>query len=354
MRVAVVLMAVLASVPARAVEQVRIAVADGVGRTQVTGHGLERSPWGDDDVFTPLKADKVWVEWKKGQVFLDGKAAGSALRLRGAGIVQVKGFAMRGTVDIKAMPNGLLVVNAIPLEDYLAAVLGGEMPANFPEEALKAQAIAARTYAIQRKLDTFGKPYHMGSTVLSQVYGGAGREDPRTRKAVDATKGMVVTYDLAPIEAYFHASCGGRTETGLQALSRELPYLQSVDCPCEHDPKTRWTVTIPGKTLAKDFHVEPKDLRVTQRTKTGRAITLSDGEHHVDAVSFRRVLGYDQVRSLAFSVEREGSDLKLTGRGFGHGAGLCQVGAKLLAEQGWDYERILAHYYPGTDLQRMY
>jgi stage II sporulation protein D len=354
MRVAAALTVVLWSLPALAVEQVRIAVADGLGRTQVTGSGLERSAWGDDEQFTALHKDKVWVEWKKGQVTVDGKEVGTAVRFKADGIVNVKGFAMRGTVDIKGTPQGLLVVNAIPLEDYLAAVLGGEMPANFPEEALKAQAIAARTYAVQRKLDAFGKPYHMGSTVLSQVYGGAGREDPRTRRAVDATRGLVLTYDLAPIEAYFHASCGGRTETGFQALGRELPYLQSVDCPCERDPKTHWTVTIPGKAIEKDFHLDPSELRVASRTKTGRVVSLADSGHHVDAVSFRRVLGYDQVKSLAFSVEREGSSLKLTGKGFGHGAGLCQVGARLLAEQGWDYERILAHYYPGTDLQRMY
>jgi stage II sporulation protein D len=354
MRLAVALALALTSLPAHAVEQVRIAVGENVAAVDVAGKALALSPWGDEEAFAPLKRDRAHVEQKGGKLLLNGKAAGTALRLRADGLIQVKGFSLRGTVDIKTGPGGLLVVNAIPLEDYLAAVLGGEMPPGYPEEALKAQAVAARTYAIQRKLDQYGKPYHLGATVLSQVYGGAGREDPRTRAAVEATRGQVLTYDLAPIEAYFHASCGGRTESGRQALGRDLPYLQSVDCPCSHDPKSMWSLSVPAKTIEKDFHLDPSHMRVSLRSRTGRALTLEDGAHHVDAVSFRRVHGYDQVKSLSFSVAREGSAIKLTGKGFGHGAGLCQYGARILAEQGWDYARILTHYYPGSELQRMY
>jgi stage II sporulation protein D len=354
MRLALWLALCLFALPAQAVEQVRIAVGENVPSVEVSGHGLAQGPWGDEETFTPLHRDRARVELKKGRLHLNGKPAGNALRLKADGLLQVKGFALRGTVDIKATPGGLLVVNAIPLEDYLAAVLGGEMPPAFPEEALKAQAVAARTYAIQRKLDAYGKPYHLGATVLSQVYGGAGREDPRTRAAVEATRGMVLTYDLAPIEAYFHASCGGRTESGRQALGRDLPYLQSVDCPCGHDPKTFWSLSVPDRTIEKDFHLDPAALRVSLRSRTGRALALEDHERHLDAVTFRRVLGYDQVRSLEFSLTRQGAATRLTGKGFGHGAGLCQYGAKMLAEDGWDYTRILAHYYPGTELQRMY
>jgi stage II sporulation protein D len=246
------------------------------------------------------------------------------------------------------------VVNAIPLEDYLAAVLGGEMPPNFPPAALQAQAIAARTYAVQRKIDSIGKPYYMGATVLSQVYGGAGREDPRTRAAVDATAGEVLTFEMAPIEAYFHASCGGQTETGRQALGRDLPYLQSVPCPCGKDSHTRWEADLSDKVVSQALHVDADKLKVVQRSRSGRAVEITDGSHSVDAVTFRRVLGYERVRSLSFDISRSGHELKLTGRGSGHGAGLCQVGARLLAEKGWSSEQILAHYYPGTTIQRMY
>ena len=99
----------------------------------------------------------------------------------------------------------------------MAAVLGGEMPVAFPMEALKAQAVAARTYALQRKIEALGQPVHLGSSVLAQVYGGVNRENPRTRAATAATAGQILTFQLAPIEAYFHASCEGNTETGLDA-----------------------------------------------------------------------------------------------------------------------------------------
>ncbi|MBS2027124.1 MAG: SpoIID/LytB domain-containing protein [Deltaproteobacteria bacterium] len=355
MRLAVVLALMAISLPAWAEEQVRIAVAEDLASADISGSALELSPWTDEPSFTPLHRDLVHVGLKKGALTLDGKPAGEALRIQAhAGLLKVHGFAVRGTVDIKATPKGLLVVNAIPLEDYLAAVLGGEMPPVFPEEALKAQAVAARTYAIQRKLDAYGHAYHLGATVLSQVYGGAGREDARTRAAVQATAGQILTFDLAPIEAYFHASCGGKTESGKAALGRDLPYLRPVSCPCTEDPKTSWSLELPDRVVSKDFHVDADDLKVAVRSTTGRALALTDGAHRIDAVTFRRVLGYDKVKSLGFVIEHAGDKLELKGRGLGHGAGLCQIGAKVLAEKGWGYQRILEHYYPGAVIQRMY
>lgn len=354
MRLALLLAALCWALPAHAVEQVRIAVAEDLASAEITGQALQGAPWGEDG-FAPLHTDRVLVGFRRGQLTLDGKPAGSGLRLEATqGLLRVHGFAVRGTVDVKATPRGLLVINAIPLEDYLAAVLGGEMPASYPPEALKAQAVAARTYAIQRKLDMYGHAYHLGATVLSQVYGGAGREDPRTRAAVDATRGQILTYDLAPIEAYFHASCGGRTESGKAALGRDLPYLRPVSCPCTEDPKTHWSLELPDAVLSKDFHVDPDDLHVAVRSTTGRALALTDGSHKIDAVTFRRILGYDKVKSLGFTLQHDGKYVKLSGRGLGHGAGLCQIGAKVFADRGWSYQQILEHYYPGTAIQRMY
>jgi stage II sporulation protein D len=339
---------------ARAEETVRISVLEGAHSLEVSGSQLSVGTWGEEDDFHPLKRDRASVTLVKGRVAVNGIGMPAGVRLKASGLMQVKGFALRGTVDVKVQGGALLVVNAIPLEDYLAAVLGGEMPPAFPDEALKAQAVAARTYAIQRKIDAYGKPYHLGATVLSQVYGGAGREDARTRAAVDATKGLVLTYDLAPIEAYFHASCGGRTESGWAALGRDLPYLQPVDCPCSHDPKISWSLSVPADRLEKEFHLEAKDLKVSVRSTTGRAITLDDGAHKLDAITLRREIGYDQIKSLNFRIHADGDKVEFTGKGMGHGAGLCQIGAKMYAEQGWTFQQILSHYYPGTELQKMY
>jgi stage II sporulation protein D len=261
-------------------------------------------------------------------------------------------------VVIRLHAKGLQVVNVLELEEYLAAVLGSEMPPGFPDEALKAQAVAARTYALQKKLEAYGDASYLGAGVLSQVYGGMSREDEHTRAAVAATHGEVLTYELAPIEAYFHASCGGTTESGQAALNRDLPYLKPVDCPCAKLPQSRWELTVPLPELQSLTGVKDvRALTVVSRTPTGRVrrIALGNGRS-MDAVSFRQRLGYARLKSLSFDVEplRGEQAVRFTGRGMGHGSGLCQWGAKVLADDGWDYRRILAHYYPGTELQTMY
>jgi stage II sporulation protein D len=262
---------------------------------------------------------------------------------------------VRGDVVVRLYKDRLQLINVIPLEDYLAAVLGSEMPVSFPLEALKAQAVAARTYALQKKLEAYGSPFHLGSSVLHQVYGGLHREDERTRTAVLATRGEVLTYELSPIEAYFHSSCGGHTESGQAALGRELPYLQPVECPCGRLPASRWNATLSDAELQVALGDSPDGFRITSRTATQRVnrVTTASGAS-LDGATLRRKLGYTRLKSLGFDVERTTSGWRFSGRGYGHGAGFCQWGAKALADDGLAYRDILLHYYPGTELQQLY
>ena len=166
----------------------------------------------------------------------------------------------------------------------------------------------------------------------------------------------MLTFELEPIEAYFHSSCGGRTETGLQALQRDLPYLQAVTCPCGKQPATQWSTSLSAKELEEVLGREARgDVRVLARTSTGRVRRLSVGSRTLEGVEFRQRFGYERVRSLLFEVTADGKGgVRLVGRGFGHGAGLCQWGAKLMADAGKRYQEILLHYYPGTELQTLY
>jgi stage II sporulation protein D len=159
---------------------------------------------------------------------------------------------------------------------------------------------------------------------------------------------------MQPIEAYFHASCGGRTEEGLAALGRDLPYLRSVECPCAGVAPSRWTTTVTARELMAALgSLGP--MSVEGRTSTGRADRLRVGSRSVSAVSVRQALGYNRVKSLWFELKARGDGgVELAGRGYGHGAGLCQWGAKVLAERGRTYREILEHYYPGTDVQTLY
>ena len=223
-------------------------------REVVVRRGLQLGPDSEDGPFRPLNRDEVRIRHVDEGLEVDGEAVRGAARFRtsdAAHALRAGNTDVRG--EVVAVPRGkkVLLVNVLPLEDYVAAVLGGEMPVTFPMEALKAQAVAARTYALNKKLEALSEAVHLGSSVLAQVYGGLNRENPRTRAATEATAGQVLTWELAPIEAYFHSSCEGRTETGLAALGRDLPYLKSVDCNCKPGPATRWTLELSADQLER-------------------------------------------------------------------------------------------------------
>ncbi|MBM7115533.1 SpoIID/LytB domain-containing protein [Archangium primigenium] len=367
LRPVALLLLLLAPLSASAVETMRIAMGDAQGEVRVSGQGLAFGSDTEDARFSALGQDAVVVKRRGAKLELNGAPViGAAVRFRagpdmedagvpGSAPLRAGDMQVRGDVVVRLYKDGLQLINVIPLEDYLAAVLGGEMPVSFPPEALKAQAVAARTYALQKKLEAYGAPFYVGSSVLHQVYGGVNREDARTRVAVEATRGEVLTYDLAPIEAYFHASCGGRTETGWDALQRDLPYLQAVDCPCGRLPASRWSATVSEAELRAALGQSSEGFRVTSRTATHRVNRVAAaGGASVDGVTLRRKLGYTKLKSLDFDAERAGGVWRFTGRGYGHGAGLCQWGAKALADQGRTYRDILQHYYPGTELQQLY
>ncbi|MHB8872810.1 MAG: SpoIID/LytB domain-containing protein [Myxococcaceae bacterium] len=365
----VALLALLLPAQALAVETMRIAMGDAAAEVQLSGKALAFGADAEDGLFTAVASGRATVRRVNGRLTLNGApVVGEALRFRAgaasrdAGIpgeesIKVAEREVRGDVVVRLNRGALQLVDVLPLEDYLVGVLGSEMPRTFPDEALKAQAVAARTYALHKKLQAYGQPFHLGSSVLSQVYGGLAAEDPRTRAAVEATRGLVLTHELAPIEAYFHASCGGRTESGLEALGRDLPYLAPVDCPCGKLPVSRWSLTVSAAELQQASRGSLSDarLQVLGRSPTGRARRVRIFDRVLDAVSFRERLGYTKVKSLSFEVEKASKGaFILRGRGFGHGAGLCQWGAKALADQGLGYPAILLHYYPGTELQALY
>jgi stage II sporulation protein D len=247
------------------------------------------------------------------------------------------------------------------LEDYVAGVVAGEMPASFPAEARKAQAVAARSYALTRKIEAqaAGRAWDIGAGVLAQVF--SAKPDTGARAAAEATAGEVLAIGMEPVEAYFHASCGGRTEGGLAALGRDLPYLAPVECGrCEKAPRVRWTLRVAARELASAAGLggAATAARVAARSGTGRAekVEVQAGERRavLAATDLRQRLGFSRLPSLAFEIRAEDGGFAFAGRGQGHGAGLCQWGAAGLAREGKAYREILLHYYPGTEVLRMY
>ncbi len=342
-----------------AAETMRIAVGPESSKVVLEGESLRVGADADDAAFEAFATKRVSFVLLDGKLMVEGSPSPArALRFRsgedGSGVIAVNGVRVKGDVVVLFGKTQLAAVNVLGLEDYLVGVIGSEMPKSFPTEALKAQAIAARTYALNKKLEQYSQPYHLGSSVISQVYKGLDVEDPRTREAVESTRGLVMTWQLQPIEAYFHSSCGGRTESGGDALGRDLPYLQAVDCPCGHLPTSHWTLHLKQADLKALGGTKAGSLKVQGRSSTGRARRVEVGTRSLDAVTFRERIGYMKLKSLHFEIEKSGDGWKVEGSGFGHGAGLCQWGARVYAEKGWDFRKILQHYYPGVELQTLY
>jgi stage II sporulation protein D len=368
------LASLLAASAAGAEEMIRVAVQTGVARATLLGDGLRVAPCiaaGEGQASVQpepqrLSQGKVEVTAgeRPGELRVDGRRwPGAAATFTSDGAIRSDGRDLSRWVEIRRTKGGLAVVEVLPMEDYVAGVVSGETPTTFPPEARKAQAVAARTFALVRKLDavTVGRDWDLAATVVSQVFVGAGAADAGARDAAAATAGEVLVLDREPVETYFHSSCGGRTEDGLAALGRGYEYLSSVECGrCEGAPGALWRQVIPAEDLGRAAGLgrAVTAVEIVERTKTGRAarVELSAGKRRVTLTGsdFRQRLGWSRLRSLAFEVTAVKEGFAFDGRGSGHGAGLCQWGAAGFAREGKGYREILAHYYPGTELVVMY
>lgn len=269
----------------------------------------------------------------------------------------------RGSIVITRANKGMLLVNEVDIEDYLKGVLPSEMPPGFNVEALKAQAVAARTYAWSSTGRHFDMGYNLCDSTHCQVYPGASGENPSTSQAVKDTAGLVMTYQGKLISAQYCSDCGGTTETSNQ------PYLTSVsdkpncDLPayCEHNGHT-WVKSWPVEEFEKLLVPRISQLSgikaiyITQTSSTGRVkeikIDADTGGTTISGVNLRILLGATVIRSTMFSVSLADGNVTFEGRGYGHGIGLCQYGANGLASPSYSYsfEQILKHYYKDIEI----
>ncbi|MBI3312179.1 MAG: SpoIID/LytB domain-containing protein, partial [Candidatus Omnitrophica bacterium] len=280
--------------------------------------------------------------------------------------INLNGQRLRGTVDIYRQRNlTLLVINQISLEDYLLGVVAKEAPAYWPVEALKAIAIAARTYALSERLSNVTTDYDVTGTVLSQVYGGRTAERSRTTRAVKDTEGLVLTSHGRLFPAFYHSTCGGLTEHASVMGPFDLEPLQGGrQCSwCANSPFYRWRQRLTKEDLAWAVKQQGRgsiwpvtNLEVIEQTSTGRVAKIRiHGTRSVvlTGYEFRELFGFSRIRSTAFTVVRQGEEFMLEGQGWGHGVGLCQWGAAELAQRGFSAREILAFYYPHADLIRL-
>ena len=278
--------------------------------------------------------------------------------------ISLNGKRLRGTLEIVRQQDlTLLVVNHVELEDYLRGVLSKEAPDYWPSEALKAIAIAARTYALYQRLTKEQIDYDVTGDVMSQDYGGKTAEKTATTRAVKATAGLIVMYQGRLFPTFYHSTCGGMTEHARVMGPYDLLPLQGgIACRfCSASPFFAWQRRLSKADLAWALRnsrygsLGPiRELAVTKRTPSGRAeeITIVGAQRtlRVSGYGFRSLFGFDRIRSPLFSIVPMGERFVLDGHGWGHGVGLCQWGAAELARRGLSAREILAFYYPHTDL----
>jgi len=274
-----------------------------------------------------------------------------------AGDFLLSGTKYSGELEVWKGDKGLYVINDIPLEEYVKGVVAAEVGKNWDFEALKAQAVVARTYAVYQRLNSPGSmPYHLTSTVLDQVYKGSNIL-PNIVTAVDETRGEILTFGGKPIVAFYHSTSGGMTEDAAEVFGKDFPYLRPVKTNCELSPYYMWEKIIPVAEIEKASELQGiKEISIASYTASGRAkelkITLETGSATVLATELRKKLGWDRLPStLITAISRNNSLMVFEGRGYGHGVGMCQWSALQMAKEGKTYRQILSYFYPGTIIQ---
>ena len=278
--------------------------------------------------------------------------------------ISLNGKRLRGAIEIVRQKNlKLLVVNHVELEDYLRGVLSKEAPDYWPAEALKAIAIAARTYALYQRFTKELGDYDVTGDVMSQDYGGKTAERASTTRAVKATDGWILMYNGQLFPSFYYSTCGGRTEHGRVMGKFDLePLRGSVACNfCSASPFFQWQRRLTKADVNWALYKSPhgsigtiRNVAVTKRTDSGRAeeITISGSLKalRLNGYEFRSLFGFDRIRSAFFSVAPDPEGFIIDGHGWGHGVGLCQWGAAELARRGLSAPEILAYYYRGAQL----
>jgi stage II sporulation protein D len=236
------------------------------------------------------------------------------------------------------------------------------MSASWHPEALKAQAIASRTYALYKIRQNGKKDFDVVASTKDQVYKGRAGADGPAGRAVDETRDQILVFGNEPILAVYSSTAAGPTEDAMNVWSVDLPYLRGVECPFDmNSPNYQWRTDVWLPLLEQRLREEGFPVGViaglapAYYTKAGRVshvrILHSDGELHVKGDDLRRVLGYTILASTQFEFDVVGFQIQFTGRGAGHAVGLCQWGAKELAEKGYSAEAIVRYYYPGTEIR---
>ena len=312
--------------------------------------------------------NKIQLRQEGTNIIAGERKFGSSIKIFSQGFIAVDGRLYRGCLEVVKDGDKFLIINRLDLDDYLAGVIKNEMNTSWPVEALKAQVVLARTYALSRLENPRSRKFDLYSTVEDQVYQGVGAEDERCWKAIKETQGEVLYFGGKLAEVFYHCCCGGRTEAVEYVWGGEPKlYLRSVKCGyCQECPYYFWRYPSVGvlspSELAERLGYDGEEVEriiVKQKSPSGRVLMLevifrSGYKARISGGDFRLRLGREQVRSTLFQIEKQGDGFVILGSGSGHGVGLCQWGARGMALKGKSYREILNYYFPGTRIKKVY
>jgi stage II sporulation protein D len=348
--------------PALGADDIRVAIVDGLRTVEVGGGPMMVSDLNGRAV---VADSPTWLRasLKDGSVEVSGRRV-NGLRLAPAdtGFLRLNGREYPGALEIVRQADGLVVLNELPLEDYLAGAVQAEAGDKMPLEMLKAQAIVARTYAAYHRRLNAEKSFHLVASTLNQQYVGRVPPDSVVWTAVRETTGQVLLWNGELFPAFYHTDSGGHTEDPRVVFAAtNMPALKAVrvEFPSA-SPHHRWRLDLPaaelsaallrggisvGRVVALDVLERSVSLRVVRIAVRGTAGTVT-----LRGNDLRRLVGYDTLKSTLFAVSVAGPVVRFVGRGYGHGVGLDQWSAKTMAEQGYRAQQIVAYYYPGATL----
>lgn len=267
-------------------------------------------------------------------------------------------------IRVKRMKNN--EIEKIPLEEYIVGVLAGEMPINFDIEALKAQAVASRSYALKRMEYNKDKEYDVVDSILNQVYlddnylrdawgNSYVKNINKLRKVVNSTIDEYLEYNNSIVDALFFSTSNGFTEDSSNIFNFECEYLKSVDSPWDKDVSSAYltTKTMNLTEFYKKLNIpysKNLNIEIKKRSSTNRILLLS-----INNVEFKGTDVYNKLslRSTDFTIELQGDNVSITTKGYGHGVGLSQYGALGMAKEGYNYVEILNHYYQNTKITKL-
>ena len=352
----------LSSAAMVAADTIRVAIAENARSAELRGSNIEvselacavcpRHAWRTDTVRAVPSGPGVEI----------GGRAATGFRLTSDAPIRMNGRDYPATLEIVRHGEGLAIVNELRLEEYVVGVLRAETSERWPLETLRAQAIVARTYAAFLRASSGTKPYHIVATTTHQVYAGHVPASSPIWDAVRDTTGQVLLWDGELFPAFYHSASGGYTEDPRTVFAaRNMPALKAIrDEFSAGAPHFYWTLDLRLADLSDTLRRNGHDvgtvtaIEVTERTQSLRVSSLivhgTRGSARLRGNDLRRMVGYETIKSTLFAVALDGSVARFSGRGYGHGVGMSQWGAKGMAEQGYKAEKILDYYYPGTTL----